>query len=88
AGIFMKKANDGIIGFSILAVLLGGFARYVFHSLSGVIFFAEWAPENMNVFYYSFVWYNLPYMAVSTAGSLLFVFLLHKRLITLETRIV
>lgn len=88
AGIYMKKANNGLIGFSVLAVLLGGFMRYLFHGLSGMIFFAQWAPEGMSAFYYSFIWYNLPYMAVSTAGALLFVLMLHKRLITLDTRIV
>lgn len=87
-GVFMKKATEGIIGYSVVAVLVGSFVRYVFHGLSGMIFFADYTPDGMSAFYYSFIFYNLPYMVVSTVGALLFVVLLHKRLITLDTRIV
>lgn len=87
-GVFMKKANKGVIGYSVVAVVMGSFVRYLFHGLSGMIFFAEYTPDGMSAFYYSFIFYNLPYMVVSTIGALLFVVLLHKRLITLDTRIV
>lgn len=88
SGLFMKKANQGKISFSIIAVLIGGFLRYLSHSVSGVIFFSMYVPEGLTAFYYSFILYNLPYMAVSTTGALIFVLLLHKRLITQESRVV
>jgi thiamine transporter len=46
-------------------ILLGGFLRYVMHSISGVIFFSEYAGAE-GALIYSFVLYNLPYMLVST----------------------
>jgi thiamine transporter len=88
SGLFSKKATNGLIHYSIIAVLLGGFIRYLLHSISGVIFFSDYTPEGMHAIYYSFIFYNLPYMLVSTIGSLVFVVILHKRLISLDTRIV
>jgi thiamine transporter len=46
-------------------MLLGGFLRYLFHGISGMIFFSEYAG-NEGAFVYSFILYNLPYMLVST----------------------
>lgn len=86
AGIFSKKALKGQLGFTVVAVLLGGLTRYIFHGLSGVIFFAEYAGE-YNPWFYSFIVYNLPYMAVSTIGVLITTILLQKRFITLDSRI-
>lgn len=88
AGIFKKEAEKGLFWWSIVAVLAGGFARYIMHSLSGLLFFAEWAPEGMTAFYYSFIFYNLPYMAANTAICIVFTLLLHKRLITKDSRVV
>lgn len=86
AGLFSKKALKGQIGYTVIAVLLGGLIRYIFHGLSGVIFFAEYAGD-LNPWFYSFIVYNLPYMAVSTAGALITTLLLQKRFITLDSRI-
>ncbi len=88
SGLFIKKATNGQIYCSVIAVLLGGFIRYLLHSISGVIFFSDYTPDGMHAVYYSFIFYNLPYMLVSTLGSLIFVVILHKRLISLDTRIV
>lgn len=49
----------------INGILLGGFLRYLAHSIAGVIFYAEYAGEE-GAFIYSFVLYNLPYMLAST----------------------
>lgn len=50
----------GAIGFAgifannlVLSSLAGGFGRFICSFLSGVIFFASYAPENMNVIIYS-----------------------------------
>lgn len=86
AGLFKKQAEKGLVIFTVLAVILGGLVRYVFHGLSGVIFFAEYA-DGANPWFYSFIIYNLPYMLVSTVGSLVIIVILQKRLITLSSRI-
>lgn len=88
AGLFMKKANRGRIGFTVIAVLLGGFVRYLSHGFSGAVFFGQWAPEGMTAFYYSFIAYNLPYMAVNTGVALVIILLVHQRLITKDSRVV
>ncbi len=87
SGLFSKKATKGYIHCSVIAVLLGGFIRYLLHSISGVIFFADYTPTGMHAVYYSFIYYNLPYMLISTIASLFLVVVLHKRLISLDTRI-
>lgn len=47
----------------VVAVTLAIFGRFTFHWLSGVIFFAEYAPENMHPAIYSLV-YNGTYLLV------------------------
>lgn len=86
SGLFSKKAQEGSLKSVILAVLIGSFLRYVMHGLSGVIFFSDYA-DGKNVWFYSFILYNLPYMAVSALASLIFVIMLSKKFIYLETRL-
>lgn len=86
AGLYSKKALNGHYSSVILAVLIGSFLRYVMHGLSGVIFFSDYA-DGMNVWLYSFIIYNLPYMLVSTVGTLIVIILLAKNFIFLDTRI-
>lgn len=85
-GLLRKKAQSGSYFAIILGAFLAGFARYIFHGLSGVIFFSEYAGE-VNPWLYSFIIYNLPYMAVSTLGSLIFTVLLSRNFIVEETMI-
>lgn len=64
AGIF-KNTNLSENKSFIFGILLGGFLRYLMHSISGVLFWSAYAgPEG--AFIYSFVFYNLPYMLLST----------------------
>lgn len=67
---FFRKAIYRGDRFAI-AVILGGLLRYLSHSIGGAIIFAEFAPPGMNPWYYSFVIYNLPYMASSTSITLI-----------------
>lgn len=85
-GLLRKKAQKGSYLAIILGAFLAGFARYIFHGLSGVIFFSEYAGE-VNPWLYSFILYNLPYMAISTVASLVFTVLLSKNFIIEETKI-
>lgn len=55
----------------ILAVVVGMSARLVSHVLSGVIFFASYAPEGQNVWLYSFI-YNATYMVPEMVITCLF----------------
>lgn len=85
AGLFSKKALKGRYAYTIIAVIGGGFLRYIFHGFSGVIFFGQYMPDTFdNVWFYSFIAYNLPYMAISTAITLVVILLLHKQFITKE----
>jgi len=65
----------------ILGISLGVFIRYICHGLSGVVvwgnFAADWGIGN--VWVYSFVFYNLPYMASSFALCLLIGLSVYKR---------
>jgi|LGVF01.2.fsa_nt_gb thiamine transporter len=63
AGIFKKTAWTSNISF-VLGIFLGGFLRYIVHSIAGVIFWSEYAGD-FNPYFYSFIVYNLPYMAGS-----------------------
>jgi len=50
-----------IITIAIIGTIVGGLARLAAHVLSGVIFFAQYAPELQNVWVYSIL-YNLSFM--------------------------
>jgi thiamine transporter len=88
SGLFSKKAQEGLIWYTILAALVSGLARYLCHSFSGVIFFSDYVPEGMTAFYYSFIVYNAPYMLINTALNLVILLLVQKRLITINSRVV
>lgn len=62
AGIFREKGTAGYIAGIGLAMIL----RAVSHVISGVVFFASWAPEGMNPLAYSLA-YNFTYMAPEIA---------------------
>jgi len=58
SGIFTKQKHGLAYG-----VIVGSFARFAFHFLSGVIFFGSYAPEGWNTMVYS-AWYNFSYIGV------------------------
>ncbi len=61
AGFFYGKKNGMIIGYFV-----GIFGRFVFSTLSGIIFFADYAPEGMSPIVYS-VLYNGAYIFIEGA---------------------
>lgn len=70
AGIFRRHGVPGYIGGISLALLL----RAVSHVISGVIFFASWAPEGWNPFVYSVTYnsaYMVPEIVFTFAGAIL-----------------
>ena len=67
AGILRKPFGDNIKAF-VGGVLIAGFVRFLFHFVSGVIFWAAWAEEvqeGMNPVLYSII-YNGTYMLPTT----------------------
>lgn len=56
SGIFSGKKHGLVIGY-----IVGVFGRYLFHVLSGYIFFASYAPEGMNPLLYT-LGYNATYI--------------------------
>lgn len=78
AGVFKKGASDPLS--LILGISLGSLLRYLAHGFSGIIFFASYAIElGKGVWLYSFVLYNLPYMAASYGICLILGLILQKR---------
>ena len=65
AGFFYEKKNGMIIGY-----LVGIFGRFVFATLSGVLFFADYAPEEMSPLAYSAA-YNGSYIAAEAALTII-----------------
>jgi len=74
AGLFRPTVKGAILG-TIVAVL----ARFLCHFLSGVIFFASYAPEGWNPFLYSAA-YNAAFLAPSLGIALVVVVVLLKAL--------
>ena len=56
SGLFKNRKNGLIVGY-----IVGVFARYVCHVISGYVFFAEFAPDGMNPLIYT-LGYNLTYI--------------------------
>lgn len=67
AGLFSPTLRGAIIG-TVVAVL----ARFVAHFISGVVFFASYAPEGWNPYVYSAA-YNAAYLVPSLAIALVVV---------------
>ncbi len=62
----IRKADETfdykrVVLVSILVATLGSLLRYIVHVVSGVVFFAQYAPEGSSVLIYSIV-YNAGYM--------------------------
>lgn len=56
--------------------VIGGLGRLFFHTLSGIIFYGDFAPDNMPVWQYALT-YNASYMVPSTLLALLILILLY-----------
>ncbi|WP_186577655.1 energy-coupled thiamine transporter ThiT [Aquibacillus kalidii] len=86
AGLFAKQARKAIsaensrafIRNVIMGVLLGCSVRYLAHILAGVVFFKEYAPEGIPVWWYS-ITYNGTYMLPSFIICTVAVWLLFSR---------
>jgi thiamine transporter len=78
AGIFKNGTTKALP--LILGMALGSFLRYLAHGFSGVLFFSIYAIElGENVWFYSFILYNLPYMAASFVFCAIIGLILQKR---------
>lgn len=70
SGVFKDQTNR--LGRFLAGIVLGSFLRYLAHGFSGIIFFSEYAlMEGKDPWVYSFILYNLPYMAASMAFCLI-----------------
>lgn len=77
AGFFKKGIYDW--RWFLIATLSVSVLRYLSHSIGGAIIFAEYAPDGMNPWFYSFVVYNAPYMLSSTAVTMVLGLLILKK---------
>lgn len=60
----------------VIGIIVGGMLRFICHTLSGAVFFGEYAPEGQNVWAYTII-YNGSYMIpaiilTAIVGALLF----------------
>jgi thiamine transporter len=74
AGLFKPTVRGAVLGATVAV-----FARFVCHFLSGVIFFASYAPEGWNPYLYSAA-YNTAYLAPSLAIAIVVTVVLLKAL--------
>ena len=65
-------------GHPTVGVVVGIGGRFVCHFLSGIVFFAAYAPEGMNPVIYSAI-YNGSYLIVELAFSIVVMYILAKR---------
>lgn len=81
AGVFASKVNTVEAGkrslYIWLGAGLGSIARLACHVISGVVFFADYAPEGMNPVLYSVV-YNAPFVVASYIISGVVLVILYK----------
>jgi len=87
AGIFSKKINlkakGSTYGWLLLAVLTGGLGRFICHFLSGIIFFAQYAPVGQSPWVYSAI-YNISYLLPSLLLSYIIIIPLLKNMVINE----
>ncbi len=69
AALFFKMNKESVVLFGT-GIVVAGILRFLFHYLSGIIFFGEYAPEGTPVALYSFT-YNITYMGPSILLTLL-----------------
>ena len=74
AGLFSRSSAIR----SVLGVGIGIFGRFICHFVSGIVFFAIYAPEGMNAVLYSAI-YNGGYLLVEFVISAIIIFILAKR---------
>jgi thiamine transporter len=74
AGFFQPTVRGAILG-TVVAVL----ARFICHFISGVVYFASYAPEGWNVYIYSAV-YNAAYLIPSLIVAVVVVLVLLRAL--------
>lgn len=79
AGLFRNPFSN--IKSFIFGILLGSFLRYICHSIVGVVVWGSFAADFGidNVWFYSFIFYNLPYMAASFGLCLVIGLALYRR---------
>lgn len=82
AGLFSKKALKLDLSAIIIGILIASTSRFIVHTLSGILFFGEYAGDE-NVILYS-IGYNGSYMLPSTILCLLVMVLTYKRLLVLN----
>jgi thiamine transporter len=83
-GLVQLALGPYIIHPLFLAVFTGGLARFVSHFLSGVIFFAQYAPEGQSPWVYSAI-YNVSYLLPSLLLSYIIIIPLIKILVISES---
>ena len=61
----------------VISTFIASFFRWVSHTLSGYVFFAQWAPEGMGALWFSMT-YNFGYVFFSWLASMIVLILLYR----------
>jgi len=80
--VFKDKALKDV-KYLFFTFMLAFLLRWLCHGFAGVLFWAEYTPEGMNMWIYSFFIYNLPYVLSSSIISFIAALGIKKQLILL-----
>lgn len=74
-------ASLGLAGFfrkyPIIGVIIGGIGRFICHTVSGAVYFADYAPEGMNPLLYSSI-YNATYLIPTVIVCAILIYTIQK----------
>jgi thiamine transporter len=73
-----KEKKKTAISYIVVGSIIGGFARYFWHFIAGVIFFGEYAPEGMSPYFYSFL-FNGAHFLQGTAVTIILLVALYAK---------
>ena len=78
-GLWTSKVDKGdqVIIAIIISTLIASVGRWISHTISGYVFFGQWAPEGMSAMWYSMT-YNFGYVFFSWLASAIVLILLYR----------
>ncbi len=62
----------------IIGIIIGAFGRFIFHYISGILYFTQFAPKGMNVHFYV-ASYILSHLIPGTIVAILVIYILRRR---------
>ena len=76
-----KHLRHRNLGIAISLIVMVAVIKYLSHSLSGVLFFKDYAPSGVNYFLYSFVYVNMPKVFLEMIMQIIIISVVYKYVI-------